>query len=1072
MIFRTEPSHSSCRGYQGHQSCRGNRQLRPDRLTLAMGLLCGALMIWARAIAPAQSAQDAQSLEPDKAIERELTGGGTHNYQVTLSAGQYLEVTVAQRGIDVAITLTGPDGKRIAQFDNDSRAQGQERITQVIEAAGNYRLTVASPRKDAAAGRYSIQLTTPRAATARERTLQETRKLSDEATGLSRAGKHAEAIAMAERVLSERQQAFGREHPEVALALTLLAFVNRNKGDLAQAESFALRAVSMADKTMPPGHADLGAVYIEIGTINVAKGDFVQAETRLQHALETWEQAIGPDHLNVARVRTNLGSLYGRKGDRIKSEQMLKRALEIRERALGPEHPDVVNTLLNLGTLAFNYNDYDQAEPLYQRALKIVDKGPGQETPPVLNLLNSLAAIYTERRDFTRAEPLHRRVLAARERIQGQEHPDVAESLTNLASLYAVQGEYAKAEPMHQRALAIRQKSLGPEHPDVPKILNEIVRDDIAQNDIRQAVAAESRATNISERNLALNLTAGSEQQKRAYLSTLARETNQTISLHVRYAPSDAEARRLSLTTILRRKGRALDAMTDSIASLRRRAAPEDQALLDQLKALRAQIARLVLNGPQRMTPAEHLAQIKTLEEQREKLEDQISRRSAEFRAQSQPVTLATVQAAIPARATLVEFAAYRPYNMRYTSPEDEMEAAHYVAYVLQRQGEPRWVELGAKKPIDDAIDKLRKALRDRQRRDTKKLARAVDRLVMQPVRPLLGTTRRVLIAPDGNISLIPFAALVDQNNRFLLERYTFSYLTSGRDLLRLQVKQPSKQTALIVANPDFGDDTNKGPASERILRYKSGTQTQDGKVTVITQAFFPALPGTAGEAQALKDLLPDAKVLTRDQATEALIKQTSSPKILHIATHGFFLEAGPEPSLGERRAGQAAPATNSAVENPLLRSGLALAGANQSKNSVNAQEDGILTALEAADLDLWGTKLVVLSACQTGVGEVKNDGEGVYGLRRALVLAGSESQVMSLWSVSDLATRNLMIEYYRRLQRGEGRTEALRQVQLGFLRRLTRGAARQGAAADYSHPYYWAGFIQSGEWANLEGQR
>jgi CHAT domain-containing protein len=181
--------------------------------------------------------------------------------------------------------------------------------------------------------------------------------------------------------------------------------------------------------------------------------------------------------------------------------------------------------------------------------------------------------------------------------------------------------------------------------------------------------------------------------------------------------------------------------------------------------------------------------------------------------------------------------------------------------------------------------------------------------------------------------------------------------------------------------------------------------------------------------------------------------------------------------------------------ENPLLRSGLALAGVNQRQSG--AGEDGVLTALEATGLDLWGTKLVVLSACETGLGEVKN-GEGVYGLRRALVLAGSESQVMSLWQVSDAATRDLMAAYYKRLQAGEGRTEALRQVQLMMIksgapgadgRRQTAGAGTTTPTAasgqqrglgiergqktlpeDRSHPFYWASFIQSGDWRSLDG--
>jgi CHAT domain-containing protein len=135
----------------------------------------------------------------------------------------------------------------------------------------------------------------------------------------------------------------------------------------------------------------------------------------------------------------------------------------------------------------------------------------------------------------------------------------------------------------------------------------------------------------------------------------------------------------------------------------------------------------------------------------------------------------------------------------------------------------------------------------------------------------------------------------------------------------------------------------------------------------------------------------------------------------------------------------------------------LALSGANLGKSG---DDDGLLTALEVAGLDLWGTKLVVLSACDTGVGEVRN-GEGVQGLRRALVLAGSESQVMSLWPVLDNTAKDLMIPYYKALRQGKGRSGGLRQAQLQMLR-----------SKEQRHPFYWAPFIQSGEWANLDGQR
>jgi CHAT domain-containing protein len=234
----------------------------------------------------------------------------------------------------------------------------------------------------------------------------------------------------------------------------------------------------------------------------------------------------------------------------------------------------------------------------------------------------------------------------------------------------------------------------------------------------------------------------------------------------------------------------------------------------------------------------------------------------------------------------------------------------------------------------------------------------------------------------------------------------------------------------------------------------------------------FAPLEGTKLEADTIAPLLPNVTLLTQSQATENALKQLQSPSILHIATHGFFLQdvecipasdtrgdsfstpatIVPE-YVGKRK--QVCRPTPSNTENPLLRSGLALAGFNP---RTSGKEDGVLTALEAAGLNLYGTQLVVLSACETGLGDV-NNGEGVYGLRRAFVTAGAESQLMSLWKVDDYGTSELMSLYYKRLQNGEGRGEALRQVQLEMMQ-----------APAYQHPYYWASFIFSGDWSGIGG--
>jgi CHAT domain-containing protein len=274
--------------------------------------------------------------------------------------------------------------------------------------------------------------------------------------------------------------------------------------------------------------------------------------------------------------------------------------------------------------------------------------------------------------------------------------------------------------------------------------------------------------------------------------------------------------------------------------------------------------------------------------------------------------------------------------------------------------------------------------------------------------------------------------ALVDENNQYLVENYQITYLTSGRDLLRQKEKFASQQPPLIIADPLYnkiGQKVTLNPNSTRSIN--------------LADSVFAPLEATKAEAEAIKKLLPQATVLTQAQATENALKQIKKPNILHIATHGFFLESTKNKDEGER---------NSSLQiddNPLLRSGLVFAGV---KVSQSAGDDGVLSALEATNLNLVGTKLVVLSACDTGNGDIST-GEGVYGLRRALVIAGSESQLISLWKVSDSATKDLMIAYYQRLKKGEGRSEALRQTQLAMLK-----------SKDQNHPFYWASFIPSGD--------
>ncbi len=827
-------------------------------------------------------------------------------------------------------------------------------------------------------------------------------------------GNYDRARELLERAVAVAEKTAGNESPEVADSLAGLAYLYLLKRDNLKAQDVSLRALRLQEELLGPDHPRIADLLVGLGLLSLRSRDYEASKAYFLRAGRVTETALGPNHPSLARVFNNLGLVYWRQGDYAKAEEHYRRTLQICEAAFGPEHPSVAPALANLGILAKESGDYERAESHYRRALAILEKAHGPTSWQVAVPLESLGILYRDRGDYALAEPYFLRVLEIHVGNLGPDHPDVAKTLTNLAQLYLASGAPSRATEVLARRAA------------------------------------------IEERNLPLQLAVGSERQKLAVIHPYDVNLEELISCHVNQHADDAAMRDLAATALLRRKGRVLDVMANSLGALRERSDAADRARFDELNTVTSKLATLVLNGPRDRSQAEHQSEIETLSAQRDRLEDELSRHTAGYFERGDAATLAAVKAAIPENAILVEFAVYRPFDPRAAvESTTQYGEPRYVAYVLSHGADVRWVDLGPEKTIDASIDALRRALRDPERGDPRAPARALDATIMQPIRAIAGDTERLLIAPDGQLHLIPFEALVDEAGHYLVERFAITYLSSGRDLLRMQAKRPSRSEPLVVADPSFGEPSvvqlaGGVPSRPKIATARRGITTGADLASV----YFAPLTGTAYEARAIKSLFPEASVLTRSGASEAALKGAKAPEILHIATHGFFLgDAAAEGAPAETRAIRA----KVAIENPLLRSGLALSGANLTEAGT---DDGILTALEASSLDLWGTRLVTLSACDTGVGEVRN-GEGVYGLRRAFFLAGTETLVMSLWPVSDSVTRKMMTAYYAGLKAGLGRGDALRQAQRAML-------AQKGRR----HPFYWAGFIQSGEWASLDGRR
>jgi CHAT domain-containing protein/Flp pilus assembly protein TadD len=987
------------------------------------------------------------TISGNSVLEKSISGREEHLYRLPLATGQYARLRVEQRGIDLTIRVLDPAGEAVAEFDSDARPDGAESVEMVAPAGGaaDWQLRIQPKYARAAPGDYEIRVQEIRNATAEDRSGFEAQLLTFRAAASIDAGDYDEAARLAARSVEEAEKAFGPDDARLCPFLDELGLIERRKGQYEQAEQTLQRLMAIAEKTA--GRESQLAIRAMRGLsdLYVSTNNYAKAEPLIQEFLAAVEKVLGAHHPAMISALSSSAALHSRRQDMARSLTERERALAIADKTFDPGDYQVLASVGNLGDQYSLMGDFARAEPLLERTLTLAENRYGPDHPIVATALQNLGATARETGQYDRAAALLQRALSIREKTLGRSHPDTASLLINLGNVYHAKRDFPNALAMHLRALEILTAVAGPYHRLTLMALSNAGREYAAEGDRPRALEFQKRYADAVDKDVALHLSIGSEREKMLYVSSLSTFVDRLVSFHANASHEDASARDLAALVVLRHKGRVLDAVSGGMASLRGRLNSEDGALLDQLSKTNSQLATLALGGPRKMPLDEYRSRLAALEDSREKMESAISRRSAEFRALSQPVSLEAIRAAIPADAALVEFAAYRPYDPKAVANEGAFAKPRYIAYILRRDGDVRWADLGDRLAIDQAATAFRQSLRDPGRRDVKTLSRALDHKLLQPLRPLLGNAARLLISPDGSLNLIPFEALVDEQGRYLVQRVAVQYLTAGRDLLRLQVKRSNRTAPLVIADPLFGDPDASAPKLISQSRRRSVTAGRD-----LSTLYFAPLPGTAQEAEAIRNLFPDAVVLTGREATKAALRRVNAPSILHIATHGFFLDESPQATPANRPAGNG----DGPEENPLLRSGLALAGANLKHGQGG---DGVLTALEASTLDLWGTRIVTLSACETGLGEIKI-GEGVYGLRRAFLLAGAETLVMSLWPVSDRFTRQIMIAYYAGLKKGLGRGDALRQAQMAVLRNPAR-----------AHPFYWAAFIQSGDWERLE---
>ena len=594
--------------------------------------------------------------------------------------------------------------------------------------------------------------------------------------------------------------------------------------------------------------------------------------------------------------------------------------------------------------------------------------------------------------------------------------------------LYWNTGQYAEGRPLLERCLKIREAKLGGAHPLTALTLCNLAELSAAQGQWSEALALTNRHRKLIRSHVRRTLPVLSEEEQLMFLKNMDEgplHSALTVGLERR---TDASLAAASAAWLLNGKAIAQETLAERARLALASDDPKTAQVARQLIGTRQQLAALTLSVPGPGQEGKRLEQIASLSEQEQQLARKLGQLVGKTSRTDPWVTVEEVRQALPEDGLFIDIARFRVANFTAKGEDQRWKGHRYAAWLIPPvgQGDVRLIDLGEADKIDAAVAAVRRGLLGAQgtaerksvilekgepdaEKELQPALAALAQLVLKPLSEHLGSRKQWLLSPDGALWLVPWGALPLDEKTYVIEKHTLRYLVSGRDLVSPPVKPPAKRDAsLLLADPDFDLDPKEAmslaarllgqPAPRADALAQASGERPDGRRSSGLLGTVGRLEGTGREAAAVKPKLTtyagEAPWVYRGKnALEAVVKAFHGPPVVVLSTHGFFLD-NQELQDADRTgvAGAQRPVLTrdgQLPENPLLRCGLLLAGCNHAGRVVPGQEDGVLTGLEIAGLDLRGTELVVLSACETGLGQVRN-GEGVAGLRQAFQLAGA----------------------------------------------------------------------------------
>jgi len=818
------------------------------------------------------------------------------------------------------------------------------------------------------------------------------------------------------------------------------------KYNIKEADNNLNKALSLRKNYFSENSLDYAASLEALGHLFFITREFPIATRYFKNVLSIREKLLNEDHPDIAQSYHTIGGMSHQEGDFKKAEYYYLKAIKIMENVPNKENTFLSSLYIDLASVYKEIDEFDKEELLYNKAINLLEKTNNEFINNLAFAYNGMGTLLNRRDKKNEAIPYFEKSIKLKRQLLGDNHPSLIPSLCNLGdAYYEVLNDYKTADSLYLNALNIANENFYEYHPFVSRILEQYADLALWGIDTSKAITLIDKAYNSKLNYLSKIGFYQTESEALNYSQSLKETVDHFHSILISTGLKNPDYQKKSIEIALNTKGNVSDIIFKQRKSYFNETDKEITDLFETFKKEKTKLSEIYMRGT-RDKNTDSLYSIIN------KIESDLAFRSASFRQQLNYsyIEVEDIVQKLPANSILLEF-----FKVNYIDNDKDTLIPTYLLTVINNEGKYDVIQLSDASDIDNLIIKYKDNIHQMSQLSHNPLkkdnaafnliGKELYNILIKPVESYITNNQLIFIAPDGGINLVSFASLVNNENKYLIEKNQIHYLSAGRDLINSQDDNNLKKGFLLVGDPNFDSLPNMN-AEYSVLDIKTGDNNRLFRGNIRNIDVKP-IPGTRNEIENISSICKKfsnehiSKFMGNMASEDNFKKYAPDNRILHLATHGFYLRDSED--------------TLSTNDHPLLHSGLFLAGVNQRNKLVDSLglNDGILTAYEICELNLEGTELATLSACETGLGDIQ-EGEGVYGLRRAFHIAGVKTVISALWPVSDKSTSVMMSKLFDKSNLTI--PEKMQLLQINHIKEL-----RDNGFTD--HPYLWAGFIASG---------